>query len=189
MDLDTLKQITQDVLHLAKQFGASSADVEVSYGTGQNVSVRLGEAENIEYNKDKGVSTTVYFGHQKGHASSSDLSAQALKDTVEAACNIAKYTAKDEFCGLADAALMATEFPDLDLYHPWQINIDQAIELAKRCEAAALAVDSTRITNSEGASVYTNEGVFAYANSHGFIGGYPSTRHSISCSVIAEQDN
>jgi PmbA protein len=189
MDLDTLKQITQDVLHLAKQFGASSADVEVSYGTGQNVSVRLGEAENIEYNKDKGVSTTVYFGHQKGHASSSDLSAQALKDTVEAACNIAKYTAKDEFCGLADAALMATEFPDLDLYHPWQINIDQAIELAKQCEAAALAVDSTRITNSEGASVYTNEGVFAYANSHGFIGGYPSTRHSISCSVIAEQDN
>lgn len=189
MDLDTLKQITQDVLHLAKQFGASSAEVEVSYGTGQNVSVRMGEAENIEYNRDKGISTTVYFGYQKGHASSSDLSPQALKDTVEAACNIAKYTAKDEFCGLADASLMATECPDLDLYHPWQINVDEAIDIARQCEAAALAVDTQRITNSEGASVYCNEGVFAYANTHGFIGGYPSTRHSISCSVIAEQNH
>lgn len=188
MDLDTLKQITQDTLQLAKQLGASSAEVEVSYGTGQNVTVRMGEAENIEYNRDKGVSTTVYFGHQKGHASSSDLSPKALKDTVEAACNIAKYTAKDEFCGLADASLMAKDQPDLELYHPWQINIDEAIDMAKQCEAAAFAVDTKRITNSEGASVYTNEGVFAYANSHGFIGGYPSTRHSISCSVIAEQD-
>jgi PmbA protein len=188
MDLDTLKQITQDTLQLAKQLGASSAEVEVSYGTGQNVSVRMGEAENIEYNRDKGISTTVYFGHQKGHASSSDLSPKALKDTVEAACNIAKYTAQDEFCGLADAALMATDFPDLSLHHPWQIDIDEAIEIAKRCEAAAFSVDTQRINNSEGASVYTNEGVFAYANSHGFVGGYPSTRHSISCSVIAEQD-
>ena len=106
MQLNELKQITQDVLKLAKQAGASSAETEVSFGTGQNVSVRLSEAENIEYNRDKGVSVTVYFGQQKGHASSSDLSANALKDTVEAACNIAKYTAKDEFCGLADANLM-----------------------------------------------------------------------------------
>ncbi|MGZ8269613.1 MAG: metalloprotease PmbA, partial [Methylophilus sp.] len=97
--------------------------------------------------------------------------------------------AKDEFCGLAEASLMATEFPDLDLYHPWQINVDEAIDIARQCEAAALAVDTQRITNSEGASVYCNEGVFAYANSHGFIGGYPSTRHSISCSVIAEQNH
>ena len=188
MELNSLKQITQDVLKLAKQAGASSAETEVSYGTGQNVSVRLGETENIEYNRDKGVSVTVYFGQQKGHASSSDLSQQALKDTVEAACNIAKYTAKDEFCGLADANLMATETPDLDLYHPWNISVEDAIEIAKTCEAAAMDVDKKRITNSEGAGVSNSESVFAYANSHGFVGGFPSSRHSISCSVIA-QDN
>ena len=188
MELNSLKQITQDVLKLAKQAGASSAETEVSYGTGQNVSVRLGETENIEYNRDKGVSVTVYFGQQKGHASSSDLSAKALKDTVEAACNIAKYTAKDEFCGLADANLMATETPDLDLYHPWNISVEDAIEIAKTCEAAAMDVDKKRITNSEGAGVSNSESVFAYANSHGFVGGYPSSRHGISCSVIA-QDN
>ncbi len=186
MDLNTLKQITQDVLKLAKIAGASSAETEVSFGTGQNVSVRMGEAENIEYNRDKGMSVTVYFGQQKGHASSSDLSQQALKDSVEAACNIAKYTAKDEFCGLADATLMATEMPDLDLYHPWNISVEEAIEIAKRCEAAAFEVDKKRITNSEGAGVSNSEGVFAYANSHGFVGGYPSSRHSLSCSVIAE---
>ena len=186
MQLNELKQITQDVLKLAKTAGASSAETEVSYGTGQNVSVRLGETENIEYNRDKGVSVTVYFGQQKGHASSSDLSANALKDTVEAACNIAKYTAKDEFCGLADANLMAVEMPDLDLYHPWNISVEAAIEIAKQCEATAMDVDRKRITNSEGAGVSNSEGVFAYANSHGFVGGYPSSRHSISCSVIAE---
>jgi PmbA protein len=189
MDLNTLKQITQDVLKLAKQASASSAETEVSFGTGQNISVRMGEAENIEYNRDKGISVTVYFGQQKGHASSSDLSPQALKDTVEAACNIAKYTAKDAFCGLADANLMAKETPDLDLYHPWNISVEDAIEIAKRCEAAAMAVDKKRITNSEGASVSNSESVFAYANSHGFVGGYPSSRHSMSCSVIAEEND
>lgn len=189
MDLDTLKQITQDVLKLAKTSGASSAETETSFGTGQNVSVRLGETENIEYNRDKGVSVTVYFGQQKGNASTSDLSPQALKDTVDAACNIAKYTAKDTFCGLADAALMATDIPDLDLNYPWQISVNEAIEMAKRCEASALAVDKKRITNSEGAGISTSDGAFAYANSHGFVGGYASTRHSMSCSVIAEENN
>ena len=189
MELNSLKQITQDVLKLAKQAGATSAETEVSYGTGQNVSVRLGETENIEYNRDKGISVTVYFGQQKGHASSSDLSQAALKDTVEAACNIAKYTAKDEFCGLADANLMATDMPDLDLYHPWNISVEAAIEIAKTCEAAAMDVDRKRIINSEGAGVSNSESVFAYANSHGFVGGYPSSRHSISCSVIAEDND
>jgi PmbA protein len=186
LELNALKQISQDVLKLAKAAGASSAETEVSFGTGQNVSVRLGEVENIEYNRDKGVSVTVYFGQAKGHASSSDLSVLALKDTVEAASNIAKYTAKDEFCGLADASLMATDMPDLDLYHPWNISVEDAAELAKTCEAAALNIDKKRITNSEGAGVSSSESVFAYANSHGFIGGYKSSRHSISCSVIAE---
>jgi len=188
INLEQLQQITQDVLKTAKLAGASSAETEVSFGTGQNVSVRLGETENIEYNRDKGISVTVYFGEQKGHASSSDLSPQALKDTVEAACNIAKYTAKDPFCGLADANLMATNLPDLDLYHPWQLNVDEALEIAKTCEAAALGVDKARITNSEGAGVSIAESIFAYANSHGFVGGYASSRHSISCSVIAEDN-
>ena len=188
MDLDSLKQITQDVLKLAKNAGASAAETETSFGSGQNVSVRLGETETIEYNRDKGVSVTVYFGQQKGNASTSDWSLAALKDTVEAACNIAKYTAKDEFCGLADANLMATDIPDLDLNHPWQISVDDALEMAKRCEAAALDVDRKRITNSEGAGISCSDGVFAYANSHGFLGGYASTRHSMSCSVIAGDD-
>jgi len=186
MDQDSLKQISEDALQLVKQAGASAAEVDVSFGTGQTVSVRKGETENIEYNRDKGISMTVFFGHRKGYASSSDFSMQAIKDTVEAACNIAKYTAEDPFCGLADADLMATEVADLHLHHPWQLSVEEACDIAKRCEAAALAIDEKRIKNSEGASVSSNEGQFVYANTHGFVGGYPSTRHSISCSVIAE---
>jgi len=185
--LDEIKQMSEDVLKVAKGLGASAAEAELSLSIGQNVSVRMSEVENIEYNRDKGMSVTVYFGQQKGHASTSDLSSQALKDTVAAACNIAKYTAKDEFCGLADANLMAKDIPDLDLLHPWNISVDEAIAIAKECEAAALHVDK-RISNSEGASVSTGTGFFAYSNTHGFTGGYPSSRHGISCSVIAESD-
>ncbi len=185
MDQASLKQISEDALKLAKQAGASDAEVDVSFGTGQNVSVRKGETENIEYNRDKGISLTVFFGHKKGYANSSDFSPQAIKDTVNAACNIAKFTAEDPFFGLADAALMAQNTQDLDLYHPRQLSVEEASELAKQCEAAALAVDP-RIKNSEGANVSLSEGRFVYANTHGFIGGYPSSRHSISCSVIAE---
>jgi len=188
--LAQLQEMSETVLRLAKDAGASAVEAEVSLGFGQNVSVRMNETETIEYNRDKGVSVSVYFGQQKGHASTSDLSSQALKDTVAAACNIARYTAKDEFCGLADADLMAKNIPDLDLHHPWDLTVDAAIELAKACESEARSVD-TRITNSEGASVSTYEGMFAYANSHGFNGGYASSRHGLSCSVIADdgQDN
>lgn len=188
--LAQLQEMSETVLRLAKDAGASAVEAEVSLGFGQNVSVRMNETETIEYNRDKGVSVSVYFGQQKGHASTSDLSPQALKDTVAAACNIARYTAKDEFCGLADAGLMAKNIPDLDLHHPWDLTVDAAIELAKACESEARSVD-TRITNSEGASVSTYEGMFAYANSHGFNGGYASSRHGLSCSVIADdgQDN
>ena len=186
--LDEIKQMSEDVLKVAKTHGASAAETELSLSIGQNVSVRLNEVENIEYNRDKGMSVTVYFGQQKGHASTSDLSLQALKDTVAAACNIAKYTAKDEFCGLADANLMAKDILDLDLHHPWNISVDDAIAIARECEAAALGVDA-RITNSEGASVSMSSGYFAYSNSHGFTGGYPSSRHGISCSVIAESED
>ena len=186
--LDEIKQMSTDVLKTAKSLGASAAEAEVSLSIGQSVSVRLNEIENIEYNRDKGMSVTVYFGQQKGHASTSDLSPQAIKDTVSAACNIAKYTAKDEFCGLADVNLMAKDVLDLDLHHPWSITVDEAIAIAKECEASALDVDR-RITNSEGASVSTSTGCFAYSNSHGFTGGYPSSRHSVSCSVIAESED
>ena len=188
--LTQLQEMSDRVLQLAKDAGASAAEAEVSLGFGQNVSVRMNETETIEYNRDKGVSVSVYFGQQRGHASTSDLSPQALYDTVSAACNIARYTAKDEFCGLADANLMAKKIPNLDLHHPWVLNVDQAIDLAKVCESEARGVDA-RITNSVGAAVSTYEGMFAYANSHGFNGGYATSRHSLSCSVIADdgQDN
>ena len=187
--LDDLKQLARDVLQQANLTGASAAEVEVSLGFGQNISVRLSEVETIEYNRDKGMSITVFFGQRRGHASTSDLSAQALRDTVSAACSIARYTAQDPFCGLADPHLLAQEIPDLKLYHPWEVTVEQAITLAMECESAAFAVDN-RIRNSEGANVSAHESMFAYANSNGFCQGYPSSQHAMSCSVIAnEGDN
>ena len=181
---DTLQQISQDILEQAKKAGASACEAEVSQGFGQNVTVRQDEVETIEYNRDKGLGVTVYFGQRRGHASTSDLSPEAIRDTVKAACSIARHTASDEFAGLADEALLASEIPDLDLYHPWELPVEQAIALAQECEAAAMDVDK-RINNSEGASVSTHESLFVYANSLGFIGGYPTSRHSISCAVMA----
>lgn len=184
--LDDLRQMSADVLKFAHAAGATTAEAEVSMSIGQNVSVRLGEVETIEYNRDKGMSVTVYFGQRRGHANTSDLSQQALKDTVAAACSIARHTAHDDFCGLADAALLAREIPDLDLYHPWDISVEDSITLAQRCEQAALQCDR-RINNSEGAGVSADGGLFSYANSHGFNHGYYFSRHSLSCSVIAEE--
>jgi len=183
--VENLGQITQDILKQSKQAGATACEAEVSQGFGQNISVRRGEVETIEYNRDKGLGVTVYFGHKRGHASTSDLSPQAVKDTVAAAVSIARYTASDEFAGLADENLLAREIPDLSLYHPWDLSVEQAIDLAKTCEAAAFGVDK-RIDNSEGASVSTQEALFMYGNSLGFLAGYPSSRHDISCAVIAE---
>ena len=183
--IEALSQITRDILSQAQQSGATACEAEVSQGFGQNVTVRRGEVETIEYNRDKGLGVTVYFGYKRGHASTSDLSPQAIRDTVAAAVSIAKYTASDEFSGLADANLLAREIPDLSLYHPWNLSVEQAIELAKTCESAAFDVDK-RIDNSEGASVSTQEALFMYGNSLGFLAGYPSSRHDISCAVIAE---
>lgn len=180
----SLQQITQDILAQAKKAGATACEAEVSQGFGQDVSVRRGEVETIEYNRDKGLGVTVYFGQQRGHASTSDLSPAAIRDTVEAALSIARHTASDEFAGLPDEALLAKEIPDLGLYHPWDLSVEKAIELAQQCEEAAMRVDE-RITNSEGASVSTQESLFMYGNSLGFLAGYPSSRHSVSCAVIA----
>jgi PmbA protein len=184
----TLQKIAEDVLSQAKKLGATACETDLSDGFGQNVTVRRSEVETIEYNRDKGLSITVYIGQKRGHASTSDFSPQAVSDTVAAAISIAGHTAADDCAGLADTDLLAREFPDLDLYFPWDLPVEQAIELAKTCEAAALAVDK-RITNSEGASVYLNESQFVYANSLGFMGGYSGSRHSISCAVIASQDD
>ncbi|MGQ9685241.1 MAG: metalloprotease PmbA [Thiobacillaceae bacterium] len=183
---ETLRGLAARVLELARTGGATAAETEVSEGFGQNVSVRKGEVETLEHNKDKGVSLTVYIGQRRGHASTSDFSEDALRRTVDKALVIARYTAEDDCAGLADAELLARETPDLDLYHPWDLTVEEAIELARACEAAAFAVDA-RIKNSEGATVSVQETQFIYANSLGFMAGYPSSRHSISCAVIAEE--
>ncbi|MGE5490577.1 MAG: metalloprotease PmbA [Actinomycetota bacterium] len=184
----TLQQLAQDVLDHAKAKGATACEVDVSEGFGQSVGVRCGEVETIEYNRDKGIGITIYSGQRKGYASTSDFSRKALQDTVEAALNIARFTAEDDCAGLPDRELLATDCPNLDLYHPWDLSVEAAIETAKRCEQAAFDV-SPLVTNSEGASVSTQEAQFVAANSLGFMGGYPTSRHYIACSVIAgEQD-
>ncbi|SMC25306.1 PmbA protein [Andreprevotia lacus DSM 23236] len=180
--------LVQFTLDEARRQGATACDVDASEGVGQNVSVRLGEVETIEYNRDKGVGVTVYLGQRKGHASTSDFSQQALIDSVAAALAIARYTAEDEHAGLADPKLFATSFPDFDLNHPWSLPVEDAIALARNCEAAGQAVDA-RIGNSEGATVSTSATRWVYANSLGFIGHGEGTRHSISAALIAEDDS
>jgi PmbA protein len=181
---EQLNQIAHDMVAHARRQGASASATDVSDGFGQTVTVRQGEVETIEYNRDKGVSITVYLGQRRGNASTSDFSAQALRDTVDAALAIARHTAADECAGLPDEDALATATADLDLFHPWYIEVDQAIALARECEQAALARDK-RISNSEGATVHVLESQFVYANSLGFTGGYPASRHSVSCAVIA----
>lgn len=185
LDVTSLERVVDRLLAEAKAQGATSADADVSIVKGLSVNVRLGEVETVEFNKDRGLGITVYFGKRKGSASTSDFSDDAIAKTVAAACGIAKYTAEDPCNGLAEAVLMAHGFPDLDLYHPWEMDAERAIELAQVCEAAARGLDA-RITNSEGASVSTHEGLRLYGNTHGFTGAYPTSRHSISCSVIAQ---
>ena len=180
----TLQQLAADVLAHASSNGATACEVDVSEGFGQTVGVRCDEVETIEFNRDKGVGITVYSGQRKGYASTSDFSPQALRETVEAALAIARFTAEDDCAGLADAALMAKDCPDLDLYHPWALSVEEAIETARRCEQAAFDA-SPQISNSEGATVSTQQAQFVSANSLGFMRGYPTSRHYISCSVIA----
>jgi PmbA protein len=181
LDLET---IIERALSEARSLGASQAEAAVSQDTGLSVGVRLGEVETLEHQRDRSMGITVYFGQRKGSASTADFSADAVRATVAKACSIARFTAEDACAGLADAALMASAPPNLDLSHPWNVSADRAIEIAKACEAAALAFDP-RINNSEGASVSTHQGLHVYGNSHGFVGGYPTTAHTISCVVLA----
>ncbi|MET0002104.1 MAG: metalloprotease PmbA [Candidatus Thiodiazotropha sp.] len=182
-----LQQLVEDLLGEAERLGATAAEAAVSSNAGLSLTVRLGETETIEHTRDNGLGVTVYFGHRKGSASTSDLSPRAVKETVEAACNFARYTSEDPCSGLADADLMASDNPDLDLYHPWQQSVEEAIELAIRCEDAARDHDP-RIVNSEGASLNSHDGLHVYGNTHGFMGGYPSSRHSLSCAVVGKQN-
>lgn len=176
----------ESALAMAKRMGADAAEVGASVDQGIGVSVRQGEVETVELSRDQGIAITVYVGQRKGSASSTDASEASLQATVEKALAIARYTGEDPSAGLADAALMATDLPDLKVHHPWALTTDQAIELALSCEQAGREVAG--ITQSDGASLSSGEGVRVYANSHGFIGTQKGSRHSLSCMLIAEDE-
>ncbi|TAN09019.1 MAG: metalloprotease PmbA [Rhodanobacteraceae bacterium] len=182
-ELDRLADLAADVIGRARAAGASQAEVSASVATGLAVNVRLGEVETVERNLDRGFGLTVYFGQRKGGASTADLKPESIEATLAQACAIARYTEPDPCAGLADAALMQHEFPDLDLWHPWRPEVDRAIAIGQEIEAAGRA--NASITNSEGAGVQCGDAVGVYANSHGFLGRARDTHHSVSCSLIA----
>ena len=172
-------------LEEAQRQGASQCEADASVNQGLSVSVRLAEVDTIEYQRDRGLGVTVYFGKRKGSASTADLAPAAVRETVAKACAIARYTAEDPYAGLVEPEALAREIPDLDLDHPWALAPEDAIELARRCEAEGLAVDP-RLSNSEGAAVSTHRHTGVYGNSLGFLAGYSSTSHSVSCTLIAQ---
>ncbi len=182
-DQKALEDVVEQALSLARASGATAAEAGVGVSTGLSVTVRLGEVETLEYQRDRSLGVTVYAGQRKGSASTANLSPAAVEETIAKALSIASFTTDDEYAGLPDAELMADCLPDLDLSHPWELEAPEAIELARRCEAAGLAFDA-RIRNSEGASVSTHRKLRVFGNSHGFVGGYPSTSHSVSCVVV-----
>jgi len=182
--LEQLADISQRLLERARALGASQAEVSCSEERGLDVNVRLGEVETVESTRDRGIAVTVYFGQRKGSASTADLQDASLESTVAQACAIARHTEDDAAAGLAEAALMARDFPDLDGWHPWALGADEALDLALACEAAGREADP-RISNSDGASAATATSLSVYANSHGFIGRERSSHHSIGCALIA----
>ena len=183
-----LTALVENILGEAKSQGADEAEVSVSMEQGLGVSVRKGELENLEFNQDRGFGITLYFGKRKGSASTTDSSEAAIRETVMAAKGIARHTQEDPHSGLADPRLMASEAVDLGLYDPWSIEQEQATAMAVASEEAGLALDS-KLTNSDGAQVSTQQALRVYGNSHGFLGAYPSTRHSLSCVLIGEDNN
>ncbi|WP_223486254.1 metalloprotease PmbA [Pseudomonas sp. A-RE-19] len=185
--LPALQEQVEQIIAEAKRQGASACEVAVSLEQGLSTTVRQREVETVEFNRDQGFGITLYVGQRKGSASTSASGSEAIRETVAAALAIAKHTSEDEASGLADAALMAKDLQDFDLFHQWDITPERAIEQALACEAAAFATDS-RIKNADGTTLSTHQGCRVYGNSHGFIGGYASTRHSLSCVMIAEAD-
>lgn len=186
--LDELANLASDVLARCRKLGASQAEVSLNLDAGLNVNVRMGEVETVEHTRDRGVAVSVYFGRRKGSASTADVRAESIATTIEQACAIARHTEEDPCAGLADAERMATFFPDLDQWHPWTLDATRAIELGIAAEAAGRALDP-RLHNSDGASVSTGSSVAVYANTHGFFGRESGTRHSISCSLLGEDDS
>ncbi|MEN3157753.1 metalloprotease PmbA [Alkalimonas sp. NCh-2] len=188
-EIAEVKEAVSQVLAHAKQLGASSAEASMSRTRGLSVETRHGEVETLEFNQDGGLGISLYFGQRKGSASTADLSPQALKRAVEAAVDIARYTSEDPCAGVAEAAWLEFNPPELDLFHPHQVDTSDAIASCARAEQAAFDYDS-RIVNSEGASFSSHQGIKVYGNSHGQLVGYPSSRHSISCVMIGktEQD-
>lgn len=184
---ERLREIIETVIREAKALGASDVEAAVSADAGLSVNVRNDEVETVEHHRDKGLGVTVYFGKRKGNASTTDFHAEAVSDTVQAACDIARHITEDPYAGLADAELLAKDIPELDLYHPWTPTTDEAIQLALECEQAARSFDQ-RIVNSEGAYLSTHAGLRVYGNSHGFLGDYASSRHSLGCTMIAQSD-
>lgn len=182
---EELESLVAMALDEARQLGVDQAEVAASQDTGLSATARLGDVENLEFTNDRGLGITVYKDSCKGNASTSDTSPAAIRETVAKACSFAKFTAKDEYSGLADADRMATEMADLDLDHPWEIEANAAIALAIETESAAMGHDK-RISNSEGGTVATNRGSRAYGNTHGFVGSHTRTSHSVSCVVLAE---
>jgi PmbA protein len=185
-ETENLKNIVADLLNGAKAQGATAAEAGLNIEKGLSVTARLGDVETIEHHQDQGLGITVYIGQRKGSASTTDLSPASIKETVNAACSIARYASEDEYAGLPDQALLATDFPDLDLYHPWNIGAEEAIDLTIECEQAALTY-ADEINNSEGATVNSHQGIRIIGNSLGFLHGYPTTRHSLSCSVLGQR--
>jgi PmbA protein len=184
----TLGAVAAQAVEIARRHGADQAEAGVSYEEGLSVTVRMGEVESVERQRDRGLAVTVYTGTRKGSASTTDFSPSGVEDTVRKALSIGSFTAADEYAGLADASLMAAAPRDLDLYFPWDIDVDHATATALRAENAARGFD-TRIANSEGASVSGGVGHRVYANSHGFVGGYPTSSYSTSCSVVAKSND
>jgi PmbA protein len=182
-----LEALVSMALEETKRLGASDAEVGISVDTGLSVTARLGEVETLEYQRDRGMGVTIYRGKRKGAASTADLSPHAIRETVAKAISIASFTAEDEFSGLPDPDTIARDIPDLDLCHPWKIEPDEARDMAVACEAAALAVDK-RIGNSEGATLSSHQGIRVFGNTLGFVGGYASSLHSLSCVVVAQEN-
>ena len=185
-EIARLEAVVANVLEEAKNQGASAAEVGLSIESGLSVTCRLGAVETIEHHRDQGLGITVFWGQQKGSASVTDLSEASIKDSVKAACSIARFSGDDRYAGLPDPDRLATRFPDLDVCHPWALSADQAITLALDCETVARELDPL-ISNSEGATVNSHQGISVLGNSLGFLNGYESTRHSLSCSVIGQQ--
>ena len=183
-----LEDAVNEALTIAKQLGVDQAEVALAKTSGISVNTRLGEVENIEFNRDGAMGISVYVNHCKGSASTADLSIEAISSTVKAAVDIAKYTSQDSFAGLLDASCLENNPLDLDLYHPSQHSTDQLLAIAKECEDIALASDK-RIVNSDGAGVNSHSSVKVYGNTHGFLHSYASSRHSLSCMLIGQLDD